>query len=80
MRPPNDSRQMKSTSNKLKGIPVVHQRVESGAKYRTDAGFAAIKNGVKQRRDAEPLVRGQKPKWLRAKMPTGSFLFSMPWR
>ncbi len=58
---------MKSTTNELKGIPIV----ESGTKYRTDAGFAAIKNGVKQRRDAEAVPRGQKPKWLRAKMPSG---------
>ena len=34
----------------LKGIPIV----QSGTKYQTDAGFAAIKNGGKQRRDAEP--------------------------
>ena len=58
---------MKSTAKTLKGIPIV----ESGSKYRTDEGFAAIKNGVKQRRDAEPVARGQKPKWLRAKMPSG---------
>ncbi len=58
---------MKSTGNKLKGIPIV----ETGTKYQTDAGFNAIKNGVKQRRDAEPVPRGQKPKWLRAKMPSG---------
>ena len=51
----------------LKGIPIV----QSGTKYQTDAGFAAIKNGVKQRRDAEPQKRGQKPKWLRAPMPSG---------
>ena len=62
---------MKSTPKELKGIPIVDQRVESGTKYRTDAGFAAIKNGVKQRRDAEAAPRGQKPKWLRAKMPSG---------
>ncbi len=58
---------MKSTGKELKGIPIV----ESGTKYQTDAGFNAIKNGVKQRRDAEPVPRGQKPKWLRAKMPSG---------
>ena len=52
----------------FRGIPIV----ESGTKYRTDAGFSAVKNGVKQRRDSEPLVRGDKPKWLRAKMPSGS--------
>ena len=51
----------------FRGIPIV----QSGSKYRTDAGFSAIKNGVKQRRDAEPVVTGQKPSWLRAKMPSG---------
>jgi len=59
---------MSEKQTDFKGIPVV----SSGTKYRTDAGFAAIKNGVKHRRDAEPLVHGQKPKWLRAKMPSGA--------
>ncbi len=52
----------------FQGIPIV----QSGQKYRTDAGFAAIKNGVKKRRDAEPLKRGEKPRWLRARMPSGA--------
>ena len=52
----------------FQGIPIV----QSGRKYTTDAGFSAIKNGVKQQRDAEPLVRGDKPRWLRAKMPSGA--------
>ena len=59
---------MSKSETKFRGIPVVR----SGAKYQTDEGFAAIKNGVKNRRDAEPLVHGQKPRWLRAKMPSGS--------
>jgi lipoic acid synthetase len=59
---------MSKSDPKFRGIPIV----ESGKKYQTDVGFNAIKNGVKQRRDAEPLVHGQKPKWLRAKMPSGS--------
>ena len=58
---------MSDTETKFRGIPIV----ESGRKYQTDAGFSAIKNGVKQRRDAEPVVHGQKPTWLRAKMPSG---------
>ena len=58
---------MTDTETKFRGIPIV----ESGRKYQTDAGFSAIKNGVKQRRDAEPVVHGQKPTWLRAKMPSG---------
>ncbi len=65
-RPRNISTEM-STEKRFRGIPIV----QSGAKYQTDEGFSAIKNGVKNRRDAEPLVRGEKPKWLRAKMPTG---------
>jgi lipoic acid synthetase len=59
---------MSKSGQIFRGIPVV----ASGEKYQTDEGFAAIKNGVKQRRNAEPIVHGQKPKWLRAKMPSGS--------
>ncbi len=58
---------MSNSGQKLRDIPIV----ESGKKYRTDEGFSAIKNGVKHRRGAEPLVHGQKPRWLRAKMPSG---------
>jgi len=59
---------MSSTGDKqFRGIPIV----KSGSKYKTEEGFSAIKNGVKNRRDSEPLVHGQKPKWLRAKMPAG---------
>ena len=64
---PPASELMTDSDTKFRGIPIV----ESGRKYQTDAGFSAIKNGVKQRQDAEPLVHGQKPKWLRAKMPSG---------
>ena len=63
---PGQSRVSKS-DKRFRGIPIV----ESGTKYRTDTGIPAIKNGVKTRGDAEPLVKGQKPKWLRAKMPVG---------
>jgi lipoic acid synthetase len=56
-----------STDKTFRGIRIV----ESGTKYRTEEGFSAIKNGVKTRRDAKPLVTGDKPKWLRAKMPSG---------
>lgn len=59
---------MSNDDKTFRGIPIV----QSGQKYRTDVGFSAVKNGVKQRRDSEPLVRGEKPKWLRAKMPSGS--------
>jgi len=59
---------MSSKNGQFKGVPIV----ESGSKYRTEEGFAAIKNGVKQRPDSTPLVRGDKPRWLRAKMPSGA--------
>ncbi len=59
---------MSDKKQQFKGIPVV----QSGTKYQTDEGFSAIKNGIKHRRDTEPLVRGQKPRWLRAKMPSGA--------
>ncbi len=58
---------MSKSDKRFRGIPIV----QSGTKYKTDVGISAIKNGVKTRRDAEPLARGQKPRWLRAKMPTG---------
>ena len=59
---------MSHKDKQFQGIPIV----QSGQKYTTEVGFAAIKNGVKQRRDAEPVVHGDKPKWLRAKLPSGS--------
>lgn len=52
----------------FRGIPIV----ESGRKYQTAAGFSAIKNGIKSRRDAPELAVGNKPKWLRARMPAGA--------
>ena len=61
-------RMSSSTDKEFRGVPIV----QSGSKYKTDDGIAAIKNGVKTRRDAEPIARGQKPTWLRAKMPSGS--------
>jgi lipoic acid synthetase len=56
------------TRTAFRGIPVV----ESGRKYRTDEGFSAIKNGVKARRDVPQITYGDKPRWLRAKMPSGA--------
>ena len=58
---------MSKANEKLRRIAVV----ESGSKYRTDAGFTAIKDGQKHGRESAPAVRGDKPEWLRAKMPTG---------
>lgn len=56
-------------SNKFfRGIPVV----QSGQKYATEAGFSAIKNGVKAHSGSAPLLRGDKPRWLRAPMPAGA--------
>jgi len=58
---------MTKADDKLRQIPVV----KSGAKYQTGAGFSAIKNGQKHGRETTPIVRGDKPKWLRAQMPSG---------
>jgi len=52
----------------LKGIPVV---VASGRKFETEQGFTAIKNGVKLRRETAPVSRGDKPSWLRVRVPSG---------
>jgi lipoyl synthase len=46
--------------SKLSDIPVV---IKSGEKYKTNQGFVAIKDGVKER--AENSERLPKPKWLR---------------
>ncbi len=64
---PQTRRVMSNDSKQFRGIPIV----TSGTKYQTEEGFSAIKNGVKQRRDSAPVTRGDKPKWLRAKMPAG---------
>ena len=58
---------MSKDAPSFRGIPIV----KSGQKYRTEAGFSAVKNGIKRRRNSKPLVRGDKPTWLRAKMPSG---------
>jgi len=52
---------------RLKDIPVV----VSGSKFDTEHGFRAIKNGVKHNPGASPVPRGNKPDWLRAKVPAG---------
>lgn len=58
---------MSNTDRQFRGIPIIR----SGEKYKTNEGFSAIRNGVKERKNAEPLKVGQKPRWLRAKMPSG---------
>jgi lipoic acid synthetase len=64
---------MSKDDKTFQGIAIVETgAVRSGQKYQTEAGFSAVKNGQKHRRDSEPLVHGDKPKWLRAKMPSGS--------
>ena len=53
--------------SEFRGIPVV----ESGRKYRTAAGFMAVKNGVKpggRSADAKVLP---KPPWLKVRIPSG---------
>jgi len=53
--------------SEFRGIPVV----VTGAKYQTEQGFAAIKNGVKARADRQQARREPKPPWLKARMPAG---------
>ncbi len=59
---------MSDASKQFQGIPVV----TSGSKYETAAGFTAIKNGIKRRSDELPVPRGDKPAWLRARLPAGN--------
>jgi lipoic acid synthetase len=59
---------MSEKQRHLRGIPIV----ETGSKYETEHGFSAIKNGIKTRRDAPEIKYGDKPAWLRAKMPSGA--------
>jgi len=59
---------MKDDSKRFRGIPIV----KSGSKYQTAAGFSAVKDGIKARRDAPQTSVGGKPKWLRAQMPAGA--------
>jgi lipoic acid synthetase len=56
--------------SEFKGIPVV--RRGSGEKYVTPQGHTAIRDGIKQSQDTQPLVVGRKPRWLRAPMPAGA--------
>ncbi len=62
---------MTDKTEAFRGIPIVQGTARSGEKYRTDAGFTAIKNGIKTGCDEPPVMRGGKPRWLRAKMPAG---------
>ena len=51
----------------FKGIPII----KSGAKFRTEQGFTAIKNGVKQKHRSGDASVERKPAWIKAKMPAG---------
>jgi len=59
---------MNDSHKQFHGIPIV----PSGKKYTTEQGFSAIKDGIKNRRDADTPVRGRKPPWLRVKLPHGA--------
>ena len=59
---------MTEKNKHLRGIPIV----ETGSKYETEQGFSAIKNGIKTRHDVPEIHYGDKPAWLRAKMPSGA--------
>lgn len=58
---------MSLNKNEFRGIPIV----PTGSKYRTETGFTAIKNGVKQSRSERNVPVGRKPDWLRARLPSG---------
>ncbi|WP_022961315.1 lipoyl synthase [Halopseudomonas pelagia] len=45
--------------------------VASGEKFRNAQGIAAIKDGQKRRANATPVTFEPKPRWLRARVPTG---------
>lgn len=49
----------------FQGIPIVR----SGEKYRTAAGFTAIRDGVKKAPGGLTRAAGPKPPWLRARVP-----------
>jgi lipoic acid synthetase len=57
----------KDEVNQFRGIPIVR----SGAKYRTEQGFAAIKDGVKHTLGRQQAAVLGKPPWLRARIPSG---------
>jgi lipoic acid synthetase len=54
--------------DKFHGIPVV----STGRKYKTEQGFAAIRNGVKHRPERREQRSPEKPAWLKARLPQGT--------
>ncbi len=59
---------MSKSSSEFRGIPIV----PTGTKYQTEAGFNAIKNGIKSPKEIVQSARKPKPDWLRAKFPGGT--------
>ncbi len=53
-------------------VPGGDRRVQSGEKYRTAQGFAAIRDGIKATADAPARVPGGKPRWLKAPLAAGA--------
>jgi len=53
--------------SEFRGIPVI----STGRKYKTEQGFAAIRNGVKHRPDRREQASPGKPPWLRTRLPSG---------
>lgn len=49
-------------------IPIT---VKSGSKVTKPQGFTAIVDGMKARRNVEPVPIGRKPDWLRVRLPSG---------
>lgn len=58
---------MKENVRKFKDIQIV----QTGAKYQNSAGISAVKNGVKAAKNQASTTIGRKPRWLRARMPSG---------
>ncbi|MFT5452363.1 MAG: lipoic acid synthetase [Enterobacterales bacterium] len=50
-------------------IPI---QVISGAKFETEQGHSAIKNGIKQKSTTAEQSLGRKPDWLKVRLPSGS--------
>ena len=58
--------------SEFRGISVVTEsEARSGEKYRTAAGFTAIRDGIKKGAAPVEPARGGKPPWLRARVPGG---------
>ena len=52
----------------FQAIPIA---VKSGGKVLKPQGFTAIRDGIKNQRDALPVPLGRKPDWLRVRVPSG---------